>query len=501
MKSDKPAVKVEDNLLWQLLRAAAREDEAPALDAVLAQTRRIWLDRPLPAAAGGDDGFLWATAIEATNIAQLSVDQMAWSQHNILWKQDLARIRYELNLRHVRLAPPWHRIHTAPDRFDWRWLDEYLDFAVGELGLIPILDVCHFGTPLWIREQFGDPEFPAAMEDWAAALAARYGGRIKYWCPVNEPYITALFAGDFGFWPPYWRHQEGFVRMIANITRGQVLAHRAIKDLRPDAVIVHVDTVERATTDDERLFEDMEIRNLRRFVVTDLMSGRIGPRHPLTGWLSKRGLTEADMDWFARRAVLPDILGLDYYPQAEVRLFMRPGPDGIDVAGQEDPLQAGAIDKLFDADHRSRVPEVWPTGLYQIAREYYDRYRIPLMITETNWAGPVEHRLRWLEYCVGEVRRLRAAGFPMMGFTWYGAYDHLDWGYALRLPSGHIHHVGLWELDRRDGILARRHTAMVDRYRQMVAAGAQGPLATAAFRGPAGTGAVGTGTGTVTGSP
>jgi hypothetical protein len=126
------------------------------------------------------------------------------------------------------------------------------------------------------------------------------------------------------------------------------------------------------------------------------------------------------------------------------------------------------------------------------------------MITETNWAGPVEHRLRRLEFCVGEVRRLQAAGFPMMGFTWYGAYDHLDWGYALRLPSGHIHHVGMWELERRDGIPARRHTAMVDRYRQMVATGAQGPLAATAFRGAAGTGAAGTGaagTGAVTRSP
>jgi beta-glucosidase/6-phospho-beta-glucosidase/beta-galactosidase len=515
-KAVPPVTKVQDNLIWELLRVTAREDEIIALDALLGETRRKWEVPPATPAtttapgvssakagrvgpelakgggSGGDpnsplppglltgEEFLWATAIEATNIPQLSVDQMAWSQHNIVWRQDLARIRHELGVRHVRLSPPWHRIHVAPDRFDWKWLDEYLDFAVGELELVPLLDLCHFGTPLWLPEQFGDPEFPAALETWAEALAKRYGDRIRYWTPVNEPYITALFCGDFGFWPPYWRYQDGFVRMAANIAKGIVRAQRALRSVRKDAVIVHVDTVERAVAADQRLFADMTTRNIRRFIVTDMMAGRIDDRHPLWVWLLERGFTERDAEWFRRRASMPDILGLDYYPQAEVTLFMRE-KDGQEVPDQRDPLQDGGIERMFDPAHRAKVPEVWPAGLYVIAREYYDRYRLPMMITETNWAGPPEARMRWLDLVVDEVRKLREHGFPMVGLTWWGAYDHLDWGYALRLPTGQIHHVGLWELERRDGILFRKHTPMVDRFRHHTLAASQGPLASAAL--------------------
>jgi hypothetical protein len=38
-----------------------------------------------------------------------------------------------------------------------------------KIGLKPMMDVMHFGTPLWLKQAVGDPEFPEALERFAEA--------------------------------------------------------------------------------------------------------------------------------------------------------------------------------------------------------------------------------------------------------------------------------------------------------------------------------------------
>src|SRR5438132_878228 len=70
-------------------------------------------------------------------------------------------------------------------------------------GLELLLDVMHFGTPRWLKQAVGDPEFPESLEEFAEAIVGRYRREVKTWCPFNEPLVSALFSGDFGFWPPH----------------------------------------------------------------------------------------------------------------------------------------------------------------------------------------------------------------------------------------------------------------------------------------------------------
>ena len=79
------------------------------------------------------------------------------------------------------------------------------------------MDVMHFGTPLWLRQAVGDPEFPEALEDLAGRMAARYRGQVRAWCPVNEPLVCALFAGDMGFWPPHARKWRGYMPVLSRV--------------------------------------------------------------------------------------------------------------------------------------------------------------------------------------------------------------------------------------------------------------------------------------------
>jgi beta-glucosidase/6-phospho-beta-glucosidase/beta-galactosidase len=91
-------------------------------------------------------------------------------------------------------------------------------------------------------------------------------------------------------------------------------------------------------------------------------------------------------------------------------------------------------------------------GYYMITKQYYDRYRLPVMHTETNnrdeGTGEKDARV-WLEKQWSNVIRLKADSVPILGFTWYSLTDQVDWDSALGENAGRVNHYGLYDLERR----------------------------------------------------
>src|SRR3712207_4024661 len=88
-------------------------------------------------------------------------------------------------------------------------------------------------------------------------------------------------------------------------------------------------------------------------------------------------------------------------------------------------------------------------GYDEITRQYYDRYKLPVMHTETNLVeGPNgDEAVNWLWKQWANVLRVRNNGVPMVGFTWYSLTDQMDWDTALREENGIVTKVGLYDLD------------------------------------------------------
>ncbi len=414
--------------------------------------------------AGG--AFFWMTAIEGSTIPQMNVDQMDWTQHYNFWKADLKRVRTDLGVKHLRVSPPWYKLNPGPGIYDWSWWDEYVDYAAGTLGFELMVDLAHFGTPLWMLEQFGDKDFAPRIAEYAQAFARRYKGAVRAYCVVNEPYITALFCGDLGCWPPFRRGQSNFPPMMSNITRGIIDASLAIKSEVPDALMLYVDTTENSWSPDESLRRTVEQRNVRRFLSFDMALGMVGEGHPLLDWLLRNNMREDDLRYFQANPAPVDVIGLDYYPQSEA--ILRRNKDGKGYK-QQDMMGAKLVDKLWDPAHVAPAEREWPIGFYGVAKAYQERYRKPILLAETNWCGgPIEHRLRWMDTMLSDAKRLRDEGYPLVGFCWWGAYDHMDWGLALRLHSGKVHPVGLWNLKRRNWVLERVPCPLLDRYQYAI---------------------------------
>jgi beta-glucosidase/6-phospho-beta-glucosidase/beta-galactosidase len=390
--------------------------------------------------------FVWGAGIECSFLPHLKVDQFEWTQHHRFWKDDFKRAAEELGVSALRYALPWHQIESQPGTFDWSMADERIGYAT-ELGIELYMDVMHFGTPTWLKQAVGDPEFPEALERFTEAFVTRYRTQIKTWCPCNEPLVLALFSGDFGFWPPHARKWRGYMPVLSRIMQAVSRSIRALRRADPQATVLLCDNVENYKTRHEDLQLEVRRRNLRRFLALDLLTGRVDAKHPLFNWVTGYGISEMDLDWFKTNPQRPDVLGLDYYPHSEWQLER--GNDGVRQRRTESPI-----------------------GLYGVGKAYYNRYGLPMMLTETSIEGQPINREIWLEQTVDDCRRLREDGIPMLGYFWWPMVDQVDWDGALTHRVGKIHEVGIFKLRREpDGTLTRHATPLAKQFAAMAARG------------------------------
>ncbi|HEY2772421.1 MAG TPA: family 1 glycosylhydrolase [Candidatus Binatia bacterium] len=399
------------------------------------------------------DAFQWLAAIEDTFITTPSpktgrtLDEYELTGHYGRWKLDLDLFA-ELGLRSVRYGIPWHRISPARGTWNFSWTDQVLGRLL-ELGIQPVVDLVHYGLPPWIEGAWLHPDFPELMAEYAARVAERYKGRIFTYTPLNEPRITAWYCGKLGWWPPARRGWRGFLSVMIAACRGIVRTVEEMTAVDPDIVAIHVD----ATDLYEAATPDLEREAGRRqdivFLALDLVTGRIDDRHSLHSWLLTNGVSEAELGWFRDRALTIDLLGLNLYPLFTRKRLLRT-PRGL----------------------RTRMPYGSASILERLAEMYWSRYRCPLFVSETASAG--RRRLAWLEDSVEAVARVRARGIPLVGYTWWPLFALVTWGYreGRKSPAEYLLQMGLWNLEPTQNGLERVPTALVERYREIVAGGA-----------------------------
>ncbi len=59
-------------------------------------------------------------------------------------------------------------------------------------------------------------------------------------------------------------------------------------------------------------------------------------------------------------------------------------------------------------------------------------------------------KVAWLDRIVEQVRLVRSEGVPLIGITWWGLIDQVDWGTGLRRFRYEVDPTGLFALEWRD---------------------------------------------------
>ncbi|MDQ3813654.1 MAG: family 1 glycosylhydrolase [Armatimonadota bacterium] len=366
--------------------------------------------------------FMFATGIEnsypTVQNGRVRVDEMETCGHYDHWRTDFKLVQ-EMGICFLRYGPPLHRTWLGPGKYDWSFADATFQ-EIRQRDIIPIVDLCHFGVPDWIGN-FQNPEFPSLFAAYARAFAQRFCW-VQLYTPVNEMFICATFSAAYGWWNEQQSSDRAFVTALKHIVQANVLAMQAILEVRPDAIFIQSESSEYFHADSPHAIKPAEISNARRFLSLDLNYGRRVDSE-MYEFLMDNGMTRQEYHFFLEKNLKQHcIMGNDYYVTNEHRV----APDGSTRASGE----------VFGYD-----------GITWL---YYDRYRLPVMHTETNFnEGPNgDEAVYWLWKEWANVLRVRNDGIPVVGFTWYSLTDQVDWDTALREQNGRVNPLGLYDLQR-----------------------------------------------------
>jgi beta-glucosidase len=393
--------------------------------------------------------FMFGVGIECSYPlidGNIRVDQLRDTGHYELWRQDLKLVR-ELGLRYLRYGPPLYRIYRAKGDYDWEFNDQVMH-EMRRLGIVPIIDLVHFGLPDWLGD-FQNPDWPMYFAEYAREFAERYPW-VRFYTPVNEIYITAQFSAAFGWWNERLMSDQAFITNLKHCVKGAILSMEAILSLRPDAIFVFSESTEYVHPGSPAMVQQAHFMNERRFLSLDLLLG-YDVSATMYRYLLSSGMTQEEYLWFREHSELRHhcIVGTDYYITNEHIIK----PTGASI---------GAGDVY---------------GYYVITRQYFDRYRLPVMHTETN--RHERHAIEWLWKEWMNLLRLRDDGVPIIGFTWYGLVDMKDWDSALTQMRGNVNHVGLYTLQRKQRKVAREYRRLVEEYSHLPISSSKFPILTA----------------------
>jgi beta-glucosidase len=397
--------------------------------------------RPL-AASPARPAFFFATGIENSSPTidggRTRVDEMEKCGHYDAFELDFDCAE-QLGLRVLRYGVPLYRVLRGPERYDWSFSDAAFE-SLRRRDLVVIADLCHFGVPDWLAS-FQNPDFPDAFARYARAFARRYPW-IQLYTPINEMFVCATFSAAYGWWNEQLRGDRAFVTALKHIVRANVLAMAAILQVRADAIFVQSESSEYFHADDPDAMEPAELLNARRFLPLDLNYGR-RVDSDMYEFLMDNGMTRAEYHFFLEHRLKQHcILGTDYYVTNEHR-----------VAADGTTRPAGEV-----------------FGYDQITWQYYDRYRLPVMHTETNIAEREngDEAVYWLWKQWSSVLHLRNDGVPVVGFTWYSLTDQVDWDTALRENHGRVNPLGLFDLDRNIRPVGEAYRRLIAAWRRVL---------------------------------
>ncbi len=393
----------------------------------------------------------YLSGFEGTQIYGHGTDVLETSEHAVRYKEDLRRLARD-GITEFRCCIPWHKIERVRGRYDWSWTDRYLD-QVWRLGLTPIVDPLHHTSyPEWLEHGFANPEFPEVYEAFVRSFARRYPWITDY-TVINEPVATAILSGLTGDWYPYWADREGVARIILGKVRAMHRVTAALERLVQGLRIVHVDTCECHYALDAASQDHADFSNDLRFVVLDMLLGRMDANHPLYALFMRHGMTADDLARLRDAPARIDVLGLDFYAHSEL---------GWTVDGQSDAFE--------------------PAGFRKVAHQYVDRYGLDVMLSETNLRGRIEDRISWLKYmvreCEGLASDLAQQGRRFEGFCWYPYIDSTDWCSLCCEPNRRIDPQGIYYLSHS---FDRRASQLSELYAQL-AAGQIGSAEIPAYR-------------------
>lgn len=399
--------------------------------------------------------------------------------HYHRYAEDVSLMR-QMGLQGYRTSIAWPRVlpeGTGPVNAPGLDFYDRLVDALLAAGIEPYVDLYHWDLPEALERRGGwrNRDIVRWYSEYAAMVARRLGDRVRHWFALNEPQCFIPLGYMTGEHAPGLR---GTLRDAVQIThialRATAEAIRAVRGAAPRPVrvgVVSTGAIRIPASDGEA-----DIAAARWSMFDE-------PRKPL--WRSS---------WFL------DPLILGRYPEPLLRALGADGPnvepgdmEAICPAGERpidllgfncytaDTVAAGndgGVRVVPHAPGHARSDWGWPVTpamLYWGPRLLYERYGLPMAITECGYAGldwPAvdgavhdPQRIDFYQRYLSELGRACGEGVPVEAFFAYSLMD--DW----ECDQGYTRRMGLIHVDFASQVRTLKDSARW--YREVIASNGQ----------------------------
>lgn len=334
--------------------------------------------------------------------------------------EDLQRFA-ELGISKLRYPALWERIAPdQPDQPDWGWTDQRIA-EIGRLGMKPILGVMHHGSgPAYTA--LAAENFVPLFTAQALATARRYP-HVLDWTPINEPLTTARFSALYGVWYPHERNERIFWLALLNQVDATRAAMAAIRTEIPDARLVQTEDLGHCYST-HGLAPYADHYNQRRWASWDMLTGRFTRDHALWNRVAAFGFSDR-LAAIADNPCPPDIVGINYYPTSD--RFLDDRLDAYDGPPHDEGFHDVAAARVLDPPG---------PGLAGVLRQAWERYGLPMAVTESHLGCTREEQLRWLAQSWAACEALQAEGLDIRAFTAWALLGNVDWDSLITVEAG-----------------------------------------------------------------
>jgi len=369
-------------------------------------------------------------------------DYTVASDHYHRFAEDVALFA-ELGLKAYRFSIAWTRIipdgdgevNPAGVAFYHRLID-----ALVAAGITPIATMYHFDLPAALDAKGGwqNRECVDAFAKFAEVIFGEYGDKVKHWLTINEQNMMVLYGEAIGTVKP-GQPKSALYQANHHMMLAQAKANLLCHELVPDGLIGPAPNIALCYPETCHPLDVLaadDFNAIRNWLYLDMA---VEGRYNSVAWayLEETGaapqIAEGDLELLA--SVRPDFIAFNYYATHTVA---RPRSDGKDVATGGDQQIAVGEKGIYAGASNPFLPhtefgwEIDPIGFRNTFRVLWDRYHLPLLVTENGLGafdkledGQVHdsYRIDYLRDHIAQIQLAVSDGVDVMGYCPWSAID------------------------------------------------------------------------------
>ena len=387
----------------------------------------------------GKGATIWE-ALSAGKVKHNDDNSIACDYYN-RYKEDVA-IMKQLGMKSYRFSISWARIF--PDdtgRVNEKGIQFY-SALVDELksaGIEPIVTLYHWDLPLWLYEKGGwkDEYIVDEFARYAKTMIDALSDRVQYWLTFNEPQCFVGNGYVRGEHAPFEKTTD--LSVVGTITRNVMLAHGKAVDIMRAAAKQPLKIGYSPTCN----------------VITPANDSAEAVERARSATFDASRMKMYSTSWWSDPIVLGKRAeGMDFLSEEDLASICRPldfyafniynAGNYYDAPGLKNPM-------VYSGMPRTMLDWViCPDCMYWAAKFMYERYKLPIMITENSMAnadfvmsdGKVHdpQRTDFIKRYLKELKKAVEEGVPVLGYQYWSFSDNFEWaeGYSARFGLVYI---------------------------------------------------------------